>query len=278
MENNSTEVFISYAWGGDSEKIVNELDQAFQQKGITLVRDKRDLGFKGMITDFMLKIGTGKAVVVVISDKYMKSPYCMFELLEIYRNQQFKERVFPIVLGDANIFDPLPRLQYLKHWQDKKKELDEAIMQFGTDAITVIGDDYKTHKNIFDNFGEIVNILKDINSLTPQMHRDSEFSILIGAVEKLIGDDNKSATLQSIVKDGVNAEPAKHRIKTDLSQITDFRKKSIYKRLEMLYKLMDDYESKLMLEDDPKRQMAYEKEIEKLKVQIESAENEYNNL
>jgi len=278
MENNSTEVFISYAWGGDSEKIVNELDQAFQQKGITLVRDKRDLGFKGMITDFMLKIGTGKAVVVVISDKYMKSPYCMFELLEIYRNQQFKERVFPIVLGDANIFDPLPRLQYLKHWQDKKKELDEAIMQFGTDAITVIGDDYKTHKKIFDNFGEIVNILKDINSLTPQMHRDSEFSILIGAVEKLIGDDNKSATLQSSVKDDVNAEPAKHRIKTDLSQITDFRKKSIYKRLEMLYKLMDDYESKLMLEEDPKRQMAYEKEIEKLKVQIESAENEYNNL
>jgi TIR domain len=71
------EVFLSYAWGGESEKIVNELDTAFKAKGIVLVRDKRDLGFKGMITDFMKRIGKGQAVVVVISDKYLESPYCM---------------------------------------------------------------------------------------------------------------------------------------------------------------------------------------------------------
>ena len=50
------EIFISYAWGGDSEAIVNELDKVFQQKGVTIIRDKRDLGFKGEITDFMKKI------------------------------------------------------------------------------------------------------------------------------------------------------------------------------------------------------------------------------
>ncbi|HVF81397.1 MAG TPA: TIR domain-containing protein [Flavisolibacter sp.] len=78
------EIFPSYAWGGDSEKIVNDLDTAFQKKGIVLTRDKRDLGFKGIITAFMQRIGKGQGVVVVISDKYLKSPYCMFELLEIY--------------------------------------------------------------------------------------------------------------------------------------------------------------------------------------------------
>jgi len=180
------EIFISYAWGGDSETIVNELDKVFQQKGITIIRDKRDLGFKGEITDFMKKIGAGNAVIIVISDKYLKSPYCMFELLETYRNLEFKDRIFPIVLQDANIFEPIPRLQYLKFWQDKKNELDNAIKDFGTDAITVIGDDYKIYKKIFDNFGEIVNILKDINSLTPQMHRDENFKSLYDAVEKKI--------------------------------------------------------------------------------------------
>ena len=74
---NKAEIFLSYAWGGESEKIVNELDKAFQEKGITLIRDKRDLGFKGMITDFMVQIGEGNAVVTVISDKYLKSSYCM---------------------------------------------------------------------------------------------------------------------------------------------------------------------------------------------------------
>ena len=178
----NAEIFLSYAWGGESEKIVNELDAAFQTKEIMLKRDKRDLGFKGIITDFMDKIGEGNAVVVVISDKYLKSHYCMYELLEIYRNLKFKERIFPIVLGDAAIYEPIPRLRYLKFWQDKKQELDDAIKEFGTDAITVIGDDYKTYKRVFDNFGEVVNILKDINSLTPDMHRNDNFKTMIEAV------------------------------------------------------------------------------------------------
>ena len=77
---NQSELFISYAWGGESEQIVNEIDKAFQQKGISLIRDKRDLGFKGMIIDFMNQIGAGKAVVVVISDKYLKSDNCIYEI------------------------------------------------------------------------------------------------------------------------------------------------------------------------------------------------------
>ncbi len=58
---NGLEVFLSYAWGGESEKIVNELDNAFKGKGITLICDKRDLRFKGMITEFMQRIGEGRA-------------------------------------------------------------------------------------------------------------------------------------------------------------------------------------------------------------------------
>ena len=69
------EIFLSYAWGSESEQIVNDLDSAFKAKGITLIRDKRDLGFKSIITEFMQRIGKGQAVVVVITDKYLKSPY-----------------------------------------------------------------------------------------------------------------------------------------------------------------------------------------------------------
>jgi internalin A len=108
MATQNREIFISYAWGGESENMVDEIEKTFNDKGINIIRDKRDLGFKGIITDFMRQIGEGKAVITVISDNYLKSPYCMYELLEIYRNLKFYERIFPIVLGDAKIFDPLP--------------------------------------------------------------------------------------------------------------------------------------------------------------------------
>ncbi|CAN5403363.1 hypothetical protein BH11BAC3_BH11BAC3_07720 [soil metagenome] len=184
------EIFLSYAWGGESENIVNDLDNAFQKKGISLVRDKRDLGFKGMITEFMQRIGKGQAVVIVISDKYLKSPYCMFELLEIYRNLNFKNRIFPIVLNDASIIDPLARSEYYDYWKSEMKKLDDKFKESGIGIINVIGDDYKTYKKIFDNYGDLSNILKDMNALTPDIHKADNFITLIEAVENLINKDN----------------------------------------------------------------------------------------
>jgi len=218
MENYRLEIFVSYAWGGESEIIVNDIDKTLFSKNIEIIRDKRDFGFKGMITDFMNKIGKGKAIIVVISDKYLKSPYCMYELLEIYRNLKFQERIFPIVISDAKIFEPIPRLQYLKYWQDKKNELDEAIKSFGTDAITVIGDDYKTYKKIFDNFGEIVNVLKDINSLTPQMHKDENYHSIIIQLQKIL-DTDKQDNVKTVKVDITNLKNiATNKIEQSLNE------------------------------------------------------------
>ncbi len=68
-----SEIFISYAWGGESEEIANALESTFQKKGIKIVRDKTDLNYKGLIREFMQQIGEGKCVITVISDKYLKS-------------------------------------------------------------------------------------------------------------------------------------------------------------------------------------------------------------
>src|SRR5215213_5077553 len=96
-------VFISYAWGGEREQVVNQIDQALQAQGLKIIRDKRDLGFKGSIREFMERIGQGNCVIVVVSDKYLRSENCMYELVEIAENKQFQDRIFPVVLGDANI-------------------------------------------------------------------------------------------------------------------------------------------------------------------------------
>jgi internalin A len=121
------EVFISYAWGGDSEEMANKIDQTFATTDITLIRDKRDLGFKGRIKAFMEQIGQGNAVIVVISDKYLKSENCMFELVEIAANGDFYDRIFPIVLPDAQIYKPVQRIRYIQHWEQEIAELDEAM-------------------------------------------------------------------------------------------------------------------------------------------------------
>lgn len=169
-------VFISYAWGGEREEVVNQIDQALQQRGLKIIRDKRDLGYKGSIKEFMERIGQGNCIIVVISDKYLRSPNCMFELVEIADGKEFHERIFPILLSDANIYDPVRRIEYVKFWEGKIAELDKAMREVGMANLQGIRDDIDQYTRIRARIAELTDILKDMNTLTPDMHRDSDFN------------------------------------------------------------------------------------------------------
>ena len=184
MENYEQSVFISYAWKGESEEIVNQIDRALQQRGVKIVRDKRDLGYKGSISEFMERIGRGNCVIVVISDKYLRSPNCMFELVEIARNKNFYDRVFPIVLQDADIYDPVNRVQYIKHWEDKEKALDAAMKTVSSANLQGMREEIDSYNEIRANIANLTFTLKDMNTLTPDMHRESDFNDMYAATEK----------------------------------------------------------------------------------------------
>ncbi|MCI0552232.1 MAG: toll/interleukin-1 receptor domain-containing protein, partial [Anaerolineae bacterium] len=60
-------VFISYAWNGESEEMVNQIERSLQERGIQIIRDKRDVEYRGSIQQFMERIGQGDCVIVVVS-------------------------------------------------------------------------------------------------------------------------------------------------------------------------------------------------------------------
>jgi hypothetical protein len=162
-------VFISYAWGGESEEIVNQINEALLQRGLRIIRDKRDLGYKGSISAFMERIGLGNCVIVVISDKYLRSPNCMFELVEIAEGKRFHDRVFPIILLDANIYNPVKRLEYVKHWEMKRGELAQAMREVDPANLQGIREDMDLYDRIRDKVSGLTSILKDMNTLTPDL-------------------------------------------------------------------------------------------------------------
>ena len=187
---NNRSVFISYAWGDEREEIVNQIDQSLQKRKLKITRDKRDLGYKGSIKEFMERIGQGNCVIIVVSDKYLRSSNCMFELVEIADNKQFYDRVFPIVLSDASIYDPVKRIEYVKYWELKRAELAEAIKTVDPANLQGIRDDMDLYDRIRDKVSGLTSILKDMNTLTPDMHRDSDFSDIYNAIEKRMRKDS----------------------------------------------------------------------------------------
>jgi len=123
-------VHVSYAWQHESEVIVNQVEAALQP-ACDWRRDRTALAPGDWVSHFMTEIGYSDCAVVVISDKYLKSHYCMRELLSLYQTSQadkseMLERIVPIVLPTADIDSDESRLNHAKYWKSRYEEIHEA--------------------------------------------------------------------------------------------------------------------------------------------------------
>lgn len=182
------EVFVSYAWSGESGAVVDKLQESFEGRDITLVRDKNEMRYMDSIRDFMQRIGRGKCVVVVLSKRYLESKNCMFELTEIAGRGDIRDRVFPIVLDDAKIYDAMDRLEYIEYWERKREALDAKMKKVGGENLQGIREELDLFSDIRNTIARIVDILSDMNTLTPEQHRGSDFGALLQALESRLSE------------------------------------------------------------------------------------------
>jgi internalin A len=164
--------YVSYAWADSTdperETIVNQACAESEKRGTPITRDKTTLNIGDSIAKFMRAIGEGDRIFVVLSDKYLKSPFCMFELFEIWRNSrqdkaEFLRRVRIYTLGDAKIWKPVDRVGYGKYWKDQHDELRAAVDEAGLD---VLGEEdlrsYRLMQDFASKVGDILALFANI--------------------------------------------------------------------------------------------------------------------
>jgi internalin A len=101
-------------------------------------------------------------VFVILSDKYLKSPNCTYELFEIWRNARlndadFLARVRVYRMPDAEIFGPIGRAKIATYWKKQFAELDTEVKQHGADILGA--EDFKNYKRMQDFAHHIGDIL-----------------------------------------------------------------------------------------------------------------------
>lgn len=137
---------VSYAWGDetpegrDREAVVDRLCEQAVVQGKTILRDKTALGLGERISKFMRRIGRADRVFVILSDKYLKSPFCMFELSEVWRNcrqeeGEFLEHIRVYTLPCAKIWSVDERLDYAIHWKQRYEKLEAKVKAHGYDIL-----------------------------------------------------------------------------------------------------------------------------------------------
>lgn len=188
------EIFVSYAWKGESETLVDQLCKAFAAKGYRITRDKSAMTYKDSIKDFMESIGRGKFIIAVVSDKYMKSEYCMYEAYRMFQSPAFRERVFPIVLPDADVFSFRGQAAYLKYWDTEYKALEaeyKGIANVSPSMVAPLTERLRDIEATTLFINDFMAQVGDMNVLTSQIQLESNFSQLITAIEARIKDLEK---------------------------------------------------------------------------------------
>jgi internalin A len=194
-ESVTPEIFFSYAWDDDHEtgesreKIVDVLYDDLKNDGYQVVRDKMDLGYKGLISEFMKRIGKGDIVIVAISDKYLKSPYCMYELLEIYRHarlekDEFIKVVFPIRVESLALNKPNVLGGYYEYWENQEKEWKALISKHRVNKSQT--DTYDKVCKIHNDLGDLIGHLTDMNALTKDLLSANNFAQIKEAIKARI--------------------------------------------------------------------------------------------
>lgn len=179
-------VYVSYAWKEEEQnRLVDKLELACADRGIELRRDKNNIGYGDSIRQFMDQIGAAGYVVLVLSEAYFKSEYCMYELCRIHENRDFRKRVNPIVLDGTPFHRPLDRIPYIEHWQTETANLQAALNRLNDQKNTLelrkTLDDYDAFRRLTDR---LQSVLADMNTLTEDVHVDSDFAALLDRIAR----------------------------------------------------------------------------------------------
>ena len=135
MSNIAPRVFLSYCHADASKarKIEEDLDST----GIDIVRDERALGYSKDIESYMKMIRTTDYALVLVSDAFLHSANCMFEIHEFLKDENHRDRVLPVILKDyvdegigkkgADIYMPEGAATYVKYWEERETTLRKQL-------------------------------------------------------------------------------------------------------------------------------------------------------
>ena len=172
LEPDTQKVYISYAWkdstpeGMRRAQLVDDLCQALTASGIKFLIDREQVNPGERISAFMQAITKGDMIIVVLSDRYLQSEFCMYELNGIWTRacqdeNLFLARVIPMILPDVKLKTTQDFLTRGEYWLSQKRELDYRIGQNFDSVGPLLYNRYKLIKQFAEHATDILVLLLD---------------------------------------------------------------------------------------------------------------------
>jgi internalin A len=137
-----------------------------KRRSIPIRQDKSELGWGDSLTKFMDRLAQGQKIFVILSNAYLRSPYCTYELFKIWQNCAKNEdtltsRVRIYLHPGLKIFTEAERLEYFRFWKSKYLELKQVWDEVGAEHMPE--NDLRRYQAVKDFYGDVMKILGTVS-------------------------------------------------------------------------------------------------------------------
>lgn len=180
-----TRIFLSYSHSNID--IANRIDNFFNSKNISLTRDVRDLLPYSSLEKFMDTIRDHDYVIILISDAFLKSMNCMYEVIQFIQEKKFIDRTFPIIIDkEVQIFNRSRHGEYIRYWQKKYKSLEIRIKSLRTFGIISLYRELNKIERIQSNIGDFLDKIADLNCVSLENLESTNYKVIVDRINKFI--------------------------------------------------------------------------------------------
>ena len=127
MKDRKRILHISYKHDTDYESAMKSIQTGLEKNNIPYSIDEYDIMYRDSIDDYEKEIGASDRVIMFVIPSYLKSLDCMFEMTQMFKNGNVRERIYPVVDmgGIPRNGDGLKQIK--DFWQDEKVRKSEQI-------------------------------------------------------------------------------------------------------------------------------------------------------
>ena len=154
-------IFLSY-FLYDTDRS-NKIDDYLKKKVIAVTRYIRCFDKWQSLKDFMQTIRDNDFAVLLISDAYLKSANCMYEVLEIMKEQKFRTRIFPAII-DSAIYSTDKQIEYVQYWENRVKTLKRNLASLEYTNGLALGHELKKAEDISRSMADFLITVSDMKN------------------------------------------------------------------------------------------------------------------
>ncbi|MCH5339137.1 MAG: toll/interleukin-1 receptor domain-containing protein [Acetatifactor sp.] len=180
-------VFISYNWG--SEKVANDIENRLTPFA-DVCRDKSSLLHWQIITEFMKTIRKSDLAVLIVSDLYLKSVTCLYEIMQLLKEDNWADHTMFVVEEDAvGIYKTINQLNYVQYWQEEYDNLDAALKKYDCAATTKQAEELRKIDLIKLHICEFLQVVAD--------RKNPEVDLAIEEIERRVREEYKQLNMEN---------------------------------------------------------------------------------